>query len=474
MTHGKSSGDLTFFSVGLIVSLACTLTAPLVTRAEVKSAAAGKASSLRQEVESLRSMVEEQSKVLEEQRRLLDSTSQALEQVRRVVEQQGEELRAARQAAQETRNAAGQAQSTVQTLAAQTAALDRAVGEAKDLSRKTNEQVLVTAKEEDKRRSTFPRFSVGTLTYVQYGAELGPGRGNFNGFDVTRSYLNVTADLSSKVKFRLTPDIARAKDGSLGGSELFRLKYAYVQFDPLPNTWVRVGMHQTPWLDFEESINRYRFQGTMFSEREEIIPGSADLGIGVLNKFPKDYGELNFSVVNGEGFKFGEANKYKSLQSRLTLRPFPRTHGLKGLRLSGFYDLGYYDRGRDRTHFIGFASYETRCAVVTGQYLAAREQPTPTAPALTRTGYSFFAEVKYPNEGKPWSGLAGIVRFDQFDPDRATPDNSHRRFIFGPAYWMYWGRVKLGYLLGNERVEYDAGAGRAHENRLLLQSHIQF
>lgn len=34
------------------------------------------------------------------------------------------------------------------------------------------------------------------------------------------------------------------------------------------NTWVRVGMQQTPFIDGEESVYRYRFQGTLFAERD--------------------------------------------------------------------------------------------------------------------------------------------------------------------------------------------------------------
>ena len=71
-------------------------------------------------------------------------------------------------------------------------------------------------------------------------------------------------------------------DSSLAGSLVLRVKYAFVELDNIKaaRSWVRFGAHQTPWLDFEESINRYRVQGTMFSEREALIPGSSDFGVG--------------------------------------------------------------------------------------------------------------------------------------------------------------------------------------------------
>ena len=33
-------------------------------------------------------------------------------------------------------------------------------------------------------------------------------------------------------------------------------------------SWVRLGIQQTPWVDFEESVYRYRFQGPIFTDRE--------------------------------------------------------------------------------------------------------------------------------------------------------------------------------------------------------------
>ena len=85
-------------------------------------------------------------------------------------------------------------------------------------------------------------------------------------FDVTRAYLNINAQVSQNVRFRFTPDIRRVTDGSLAGTLTVRVKYTFAQFDNLVNerSWVRFGMHQTPWLDFEESINRYRVREPFF------------------------------------------------------------------------------------------------------------------------------------------------------------------------------------------------------------------
>jgi hypothetical protein len=317
---------------------------------------------------------------------------------------------------------------------------------------------------------TYPTVTVGVLSYLQYSAET-KNRDGYNAFDVTRGYINIVADVAKNVRFRLTPDVRRVTDGSFSGSLAFRTKYAFAEFDNVlgRNSWIRAGLHQTPWLDFEESINRYRVQGQMFAEREGIIPGSGDFGVGYFAPLPAGYGEVNVGVYNGEGFGSAETNKYKSLQARGTIRPFPKGAVAKGLRVSGFYDAGWYGADHPRRHGIVMASFEHPRFVATAQWLAGTEQPLSRTIALHPRGASVFAELRQGLEG--WAVLA---RIDHFDPDDAVPDNSDRRVIAGVAYWLKWSRSRIGFVLNDEDVRYDAGRNRPDENRLLVQTHVQF
>ena len=316
---------------------------------------------------------------------------------------------------------------------------------------------------------SYPTVSVGGLTYIQYDAEL-ENRDGYNAFDVTRGYINITGDLAKNIKYRMTPDVRRLTDGGLAGSMVFRVKYAYVEFDNVvPHSWLRLGAHQTPWLDFEESINRYRVQGTVFSEREGVIPSSADVGLGYLQQLPGSYGEINAGVYNGEGVNRPDANKYKSVQARVTARPLPAGEVAKGLRLSAFYDWGWFDGGRPRRHGIVMASFEHSHLVATAQWLTATERPAPLITDVERRGYSTFLELRQGLEG--W---AGLLRFERFDPDTGMPSNSHRRTILGVAYWLLWSKVRIGFVVDDEDVRYDVAANAPDENRLLFQTHVQF
>jgi hypothetical protein len=315
----------------------------------------------------------------------------------------------------------------------------------------------------------FPIVRVGMLSYLQYDAEF-ENRDAYNAFDVTRAYLNVNGQLSDRVRFRFTPDVRRVTDGSLAGSMAVRLKYAFLQVDNLtPRSWIRFGMAQTPWLDFEESVNRYRVQGTMFSEREALIPGSADVGVGYFSSLPGNYGEFHTGVYNGEGFAQAELNKYKSVQGRLTVRPAPGRGLANFFRVSGFYSAGWYAADKPRRVGIVMAHYEHPRLVATVQRVAATESPLATVGDIQRSGWSAFIE---PRQGPV--GWAGIARFESFDPNDDVTDNTHRRAIGGVAYWFVWNRARLGLLTSNEQVWYDSRDGRRDENRLLFQTHIEF
>ena len=154
-----------------------------------------------------------------------------------------------------------------------------------------------------------PSIKVGAVIYTDFTVQQKPKIKDADGNDVTlssfnvgRAYLNITGNISHNIAFRITPDITRASgtaDTSLNGSYTFRLKYAYAQFnlDDYLNpgrtgSWVRLGMQQTPWVDFMEQVYRYRFQGTVFEEREGFL-SSSDVGASFHYSLPGNYGELH-------------------------------------------------------------------------------------------------------------------------------------------------------------------------------------
>src|SRR5712691_6308105 len=202
-----------------------------------------------------------------------------------------------------------------------------------------------------------PSIKVGAVIYADYTYTLDPktadADGNlihFSQFNVSRSYINITGNISHIVAFRITPDIARetSATSTLNGSLEFRIKYAYAQFNlddwMTKGSWARLGIQQTPWVDFQEGIYRYRFQGTVFSEREGFL-SSSDAGLTGHWSLPGNYGDMHGGFYNGETYTRAETNNQKAFQLRASVRPMPLGGVWKGLRLTGFIVEDHYVSG---------------------------------------------------------------------------------------------------------------------------------
>ena len=310
--------------------------------------------------------------------------------------------------------------------------------------------------------TSFPVVRLGVVSFLQYSAELEESD-EFNAFDVTRGYLNVQAQLSNRVRARFTPDVRRVIDASLAESLALRLEYAYLEVEAAEDTWIVFGMQETPWLTFEESINRYRVQGMMFAERQGLIPGPSDVGASA--QYRGESMEIQVGVYNGEGHERFEKDKYKSAQGRVTFGPF--SGGAGAVRVSGFYSMGKYAADRPRNLAIGMASFEHPNVVVTGQYLFATDNPF-VADDIKRNGMSFFSEVRQSE-----TGWAGIGRVDFFDPDESNGTDSRRRYTMGAAHWSQWGRSRVGFVATLEQL-YRAVNRERLERRVLAQTHVEF
>jgi hypothetical protein len=314
---------------------------------------------------------------------------------------------------------------------------------------------------------TFPRVTFGVLSFIQYSAELHE-RDGYNAFDVTRGYFNVEARLTDRVRVRFTPDVRPTTDASLNRNLTLRMEYAALDAKVRDNVWVMFGLHQTPWLSFEESLSRYRVLGPLFAERLGLIPGPTDLGVSV--KATTGRTEVHAGVYNGEGYGQAEFDKYKSVDGRVTFRPFAEDSEAGNVSISGFYQYGWYARDRPRNVAIVMGSYETPHIVATAQYLSATDNPF-IARDVERRGMSFFGEGRMGTTG--WAGVGGV---DFFDPDATNDGDSRRRYIFGGAHWSEVGRGRLGIVVTLEQLNgvYGSGGSQLLERRLLAQTHVEF
>jgi len=329
----------------------------------------------------------------------------------------------------------------------------------------------------------FPSVKVGITLFTDYTITQRPkvidaddNVVTLSAFQVTRSYINVTGNLSRRVAFRLTPDITRetGTGSSLTGSYTFRLKYAYVQWNlddiMTAGSYARLGMQDTPWISFTDNIYRYRFQGSLLPDREGYL-SSADIGASFRYVFPGDRGDVHAGLYNGETFARPEVNDQKGFMVRGTVRPVPGHAALRGLRVSGFYDRDAYVKDADRKRAIFGVTYEHRRGNAGFEYLAARDQNASTrrTPVEAR-GWSWWTT---PRLGRGWEGL---LRADSLTPDRAAADQNKRRVIAGLAYWFpLQANLQTALLLALEDVRYQRFVpARADERRIAVHALINF
>jgi len=345
-----------------------------------------------------------------------------------------------------------------------------------------------------------PSIKIGAVVFADYTYQQKPTTTdaagntiNSSAFNLTRSYIDIKGNLSHIVAFRVTPDVTRetGTGGSLDGSLTFRVKYAFAQIsldDWLPKgTWVRFGVQQTPYVDSYETVYRYRFQGTIFPEREGYM-SSADVGVSFRTTLPSNYGDIHVGVYNGEGYSKPEMNNKKALMMRVGFRPLPQHAIMKGWRVQGFYTYDNYMENTPRRRTVVDTTFEHPCLVVGFEYLSTTDKASSAPasgvalnPTLNGTGWGIFATPK--KVFSNGSSIEALLRYDHMRPGGVatatsitSPDALNERFIGGVAYWFpKTGNVSSALLLDVENVTYpNYTPARPTDQRIFLHSLISF
>lgn len=313
--------------------------------------------------------------------------------------------------------------------------------------------------------------TIGGKWYVNF--RIGrSGDENYSRFGLDRGYLIVKHQLTTRLSGRITPDISMDREGDGEGDLEMRLKYCYLDYS-LDDLWiftdphVEFGLVHRPWLDYEEHVNYYRVQGTMFLERNDIF-NSGDYGFTVFSligggmgkdylesvndKYPGRYGSIAFGLYNGGGYHAIENNSNKTFEGRLTLRPLPDV--VPGLQFSyhGVVGAGNNVGATDWNVNLLFASWESEHLVLTGQHYRGVGNFKATAvdaneEALAQQGFSVFGEWRIaPRQ------FSLIGRYDSFDATPSSDSGGGSRFIAGAAYHFNdHSMLLLDYDVGDDR-----------------------
>ena len=291
---------------------------------------------------------------------------------------------------------------------------------------------------------------------------------DYNSFLLKRGYFGADMDVTPYLTGRFVGDITLDSTGDVK----LRAKYLYAKFHWKGNTiitnpYVEFGLAHMPWLDFEEAINGFRMQDTMFLERNGIF-NSADVGVlvgsdlggslgsdyksKVNSHYAGRYGSWQVGVYNGGGYHAAEKNTNKVFEGRLSLRPVPAS--VPGLQFTVF---GIVGKGNvapangmelpDWKSFNGMVSYESQYFTFTGQGYFGTGNQSGSALQLDGTsadqrGFSLFASAHIPTP-RLTEKISILGRFDEFNSNTKISNDVQRRFIVGVSFHLYKSNILL-------------------------------
>ncbi len=296
--------------------------------------------------------------------------------------------------------------------------------------------------------------------FLAFQHQQNDGAAQQNAFVLKRGYITFSKALNPKLYVRFTQDIITDEEGDDAGNIEMRLKYCYLGIAPFSqgffkHAYLEAGMVHRPYLDFEEKINRQRLQGTMFLERYKVI-NSADFGItffsllggemdreytsSVSSSFPGRYGSIALGIYNGGGYHALEFNCNKTLEGRVTLRPF--SNRVPGLQFTYTFIAGKGNQtdGKSFTNHTLFISMESRWINAGFQYTTGQGNMAGTlldtnGIVLNVEGCSAFSEIFIIP-----STLSVFTRYDHFSTGYEATVNDR---LIGGLGWYFYKKNKL-------------------------------
>jgi hypothetical protein len=344
-----------------------------------------------------------------------------------------------------------------------------------------------------------PSVNVSALIYTQYAYQLKNDSsatpvGKDNAFDVTRAYINVIGSLPNDITARITADIDGRKAAT--NQLTYRLKYAYVAYNPNkgPITF-KLGAIHTAYVDYEEALYEYRFQGTIAQERAGYL-SSSDFGAGIDGTFGYNKFDFQATALDGTNYNNTPDQRGKVLELRASYKILNTDLGGRagGLRLTGFVRAGQPVGGGHTRRFLGELSYKSKAITVAASYMKTSDSVYTAAAGTTpaNVGANLDGSVisAYAIEKVPHTPVAFIERVDLWDPNTnvetsttlasgqvvgSTATNRETRVILGASYQLSPNVILLADLdLNSLRNGSPNNRFDATRDTLLFQSQIRF
>ncbi len=288
---------------------------------------------------------------------------------------------------------------------------------------------------------------------------------NINKMELKRGYFTIKTNINKVLSARYTQDITLDQEGSDAGNVEIRMKYLYLKakvsfLKKFQDGHFIMGLSPRPWIDFEQKVNRYRVQSKMFIENVKIM-SSADFGImyegliggkvdeeyqkNVNGSYPGKYGSFGIGVYNGGGYHATEENNNKTVEGRLSLRPFPGF--MPGFQASYAFAFGKANLPANSSDFkmhLIYLSSESKFHTLAAQYYygvgdTEGKYVNSRLVSQINEGYSIFGEIKLPK-----SNFSIVGRYDFFNSE-LSPNLQQKNIFGGIAYHFQKNKLMLNY-----------------------------
>lgn len=177
-----------------------------------------------------------------------------------------------------------------------------------------------------------------------------------------------------------------------------------------------------------------------FVDSERLLD-TADLGMCIAVKLPKDYGEAMLVMLNGPGYTKSETDKFKDINPRITLVPLPKNEILKSLSIFGYCYLGKRiengkDLDRDRMRIS--LAFTNSLVNLGGEFDISNDQKldkSKNVEDVNGMGFSTFGELKFAKlTSNSLKKMGFITRFDSWDPNTNIKKDAYNVLLAGFVY----------------------------------------
>lgn len=260
--------------------------------------------------------------------------------------------------------------------------------------------------------------------YSRNVSSTGPTE-NFNSFALKRWYLTVKSSLSDEIGFRGTTDV---KPSDTGYTVI--VKYAYIDWGLQPWLSLRAGVQQTGWQNYVNKVWGYRGVAKTMAQYQGHL-SMADLGAALTADLPSNLGQATVAVLNGQGYRSLEADRFKDVTGRVQLTPFADAgNAFDAVKAGAHVYDGQHTDGRTRQRWGGMLAYDA------SRFTVAVNYDHRTDGDVSGSGVSGFGSVQLADVPPVGTftliGLVDVYQVD--DPADGGFNGQTIRSITGLAY----------------------------------------